>query len=270
MYGLAFVRLFAAFVAMGFRRWSTYRLATAAGAFTNTAFGLIKASITVATVGAAGGTLAGYDAATGATYAWLVQALVAPVNVFQWSELAERVRDGDVAIDLARPVDPQLAYLAAFLGRGAYLFLPRGIPPLLAGALTTGLLLPSTPLPYVIGLVSVMLAVALSFVCWWLVNLVAFWVVEMRGLATLYVVAMSVLSGLIVPVHWFPDWMATLAACTPFPSLLQAPIDVIMARATGVEALSVLAVQAGWLLGMLLLGRLVFARGTATLVVQGG
>ncbi|TDE08970.1 ABC transporter permease [Jiangella asiatica] len=255
---------------MGFRRWSTYRLATAAGAFTNTVFGLIKASITVATVGAAGGTLAGYDAVTGATYAWVVQALVAPVNVFHWSELAQRVRDGDVAVDLARPVDPQFAYLASFLGRGAYQFLPRALPPLLTGALTTGLALPLAPLPYLLGAVSVLLAVALSFACWWIVNLTAFWVVELRGLITLYVVAMSVLSGLIIPVHWFPGWLATVADLTPFPSLLQAPVDVIMGRVEGTEALGVLAVQAGWLLGMLLLGRLVFARGAAKLVVQGG
>ncbi|MBB5786667.1 ABC-2 family transporter protein [Jiangella mangrovi] len=264
------MRLFATFVVLGFRRWSTYRLATVAGAFTNTVFGLIKASITVGAIGAAGGELAGYDAVTGATYAWLVQALVAPVNVFQWSELAYRVRDGDVAVDLARPADPQLMYLAGFLGRAAFQFIPRGAPPLLTGALVTGLALPATPLPYLLGAVSMVLAVAVSFGCWWLVNLVAFWVIEMRGIATLYVVSLSVLSGLIIPVHWFPPWLATLAALTPFPSLLQAPVDVLTARVEGTAALGVLGVQAAWLAGVLLLGRLVFARGTRKLVVQGG
>ncbi|WP_116949675.1 ABC transporter permease [Jiangella endophytica] len=264
------MRLFATLVILGFRRWSTYRLATAAGAFTNTVFGLIKASITVGAIGAAGGTLAGYDALTGATYAWIVQALIAPVNVFNWNELALRIRDGDIAIDLARPLDPQFAYLAGFLGRAAHQFIPRGAPPLLAGALITGLALPSTPLPYLLGLVSITLGISVSFATWWLVNLAAFWLIELRGVLTLNVVAMGILSGLVIPVHWFPDWLATIAGLTPYPSMLQAPADVVMARAEGTAALGILAVQAAWLTGVLLLGRLVFARGARKLVVQGG
>ena len=122
---------------MGFRRWSTYRMATAAGAFTNTVFGFVRAAVVVATVGAAGGALAGYDATAAATYAWLTQALIAPVNVFGWQELALRVRTGDIAVDLSRPVDAQLAFLAADLGRAAFTMIPRGAPPMIAGALTT-------------------------------------------------------------------------------------------------------------------------------------
>ena len=39
-------------------------------------------------------------------------------------------------------------YLAADLGRAAFVVLPRGLPPLLVGALTFGLAMPATPLPY--------------------------------------------------------------------------------------------------------------------------
>jgi ABC-2 type transport system permease protein len=265
-----FAAVFAAYVAMGFRRWSTYRLATAAGAFTNSVFGLIKASITVGAIGAAGGTLAGYDAATGATYAWLAQALIAPVNIFGWQELALRIRSGDVAVDLARPVDPQLAYLAADLGRAAYSFIPRGAPPLLIGAAVTGLTLPASPMPYILGAVSVWLAVMLSFACQWLVNLAAFWLVDLRGVRTLYMAISGVLSGMMVPVHWFPDWLSMLAACTPGPSLIQAPIDVVTGRVDSAGALAVLGTQAAWLVAMLAAGQLVFRSGTRKLVVQGG
>ncbi|HEX6233975.1 MAG TPA: hypothetical protein VFZ63_12695 [Jiangellaceae bacterium] len=37
----------AAMLVNGFRRWATYRMAVAAGAFTNSAFGLIRAYITI-------------------------------------------------------------------------------------------------------------------------------------------------------------------------------------------------------------------------------
>ena len=254
----------------GWRRWSAYRSAALAGAVTNTVFGLIKAAITMGAVGAAGGTLAGYGPVEGATYAWLAQALIAPVNVFWSNDLVDRIRTGDIAVDLARPVDPQLAYLATDPGRAAFSLVPRGAPPLLVGALVTGLALPGQMLPYLLGMVSIVLAVVISFACRWLVSLAAFWLIEMRGAATLYLMVSNVLCGLVVPVHWFPDWMAGVAAATPFPSMLQAPIDVIMGRETGLAALGVIGVQLAWAAAVLLAGRLIWALGTRRLVVQGG
>ena len=86
----------------------------------------------------------------------------------------------------------------------------------------------------------------------------------------LALVASNVLAGLIVPVHWFPDWMATVAACTPFPSMLQAPVDVLSGRDTGWAAVATIGVQLAWLALTVLLGRLVLHRATRRLVVQGG
>lgn len=254
----------------GFRRWATYRLALAAGAFTNTVFGLIRAFITVGAIGAAGGTLAGYDAAAGVTYAFLAQALIAPINIFGWNEFAQRIRTGDVAVDLARPVDPQITYLAADLGRAVYTSIPRGGPPLLAGAVVFGLAMPSTALPYLLGAVALMLAIMVSFACRWLVNLAAFWLLDLRGVLTLYVLSSGLLSGHLLPVHWFPAWLAAIANATPFPSLVQTPIDVVTGRAVGADALALIGVQIGWLVVLLMAGRLVFAAGTRKLVVQGG
>jgi ABC-2 type transport system permease protein len=238
-------RLFAALVAVGFRRWSTYRLAAVAGALANIVFGLVRSAIVTATIAAAGGTLAGYDAVTGPTYVWLTQALVGPVYFFAWNDLALRIRSGDIAVDLPRPVDPQLAALAADLGRAAYQLIPRGAPPLLVGALVTGLALPGDPGPYLLGVLSSVLAVGISFSCRWLVNLSAFWLLDLRGPMSLYLLVTNVLGGLVVPVHWFPGWLAGIAAVTPFPSMLQTPIDVITGRAGGFAALGAARVRTG-------------------------
>ncbi|WP_431936231.1 ABC transporter permease [Micromonospora sp. RP3T] len=262
--------IFVRFFAMGVRRWSTYRLAVAAGAFANTVFGLLRANITVAATAAAGGALGGYDAATVATYVWLGQAFAGAVNFFPWTELAARIRLGDVAVDLARPVDPQLAYLAADLGRAVFQLVPRGAPPLLVGAVVTGLVLPATPWPYALGVLSLLLAVSVSFACRWLVNLTAFWLLDLRGPMAFYQTAISILCGLSVPVHWFPGWLARVAASTPFPSMLQTPIDVVTGRIVGVDAVAAIGVQAAWLAGLLVLGQVVFRFGARRLVVQGG
>ncbi|HEX6196822.1 MAG TPA: ABC-2 family transporter protein, partial [Jiangellaceae bacterium] len=229
-----------------------------------------RAYITVAAIGAAGGTLAGYSAAEGITYAFLAQALIGPVNIFHWTELAERIRTGDVAVDLARPVDPQLAFLAADFGRAAYMLIPRGAPPLLVGATVFGLAMPTEPLPYLLGAVSLVLAVSVSFACRWLANLAAFWLLDIRGVMILYILTTGLLSGHLIPVHWFPGWLAALAHATPFPSIVQTPIDVVTGRVEGLDAMAALGVQAIWLSAMLVVGRWVFTLGTRKLVIQGG
>lgn len=254
----------------GFRRFATYRAATAAGAFTNTVFGLVRASILASAVTGAAAPIDGYTAADVMTFAWLGQALIAPIYMFQWNELALRIRTGDIAVDLARPLDLQARWLAEDLGRALYSALARAPAPLLVGALTVGLAMPSALAPYLLGATSLVLAVIISFGCRFLVSLTAFWLVEVRGVIGTYVAVSNVLCGLLVPVAWFPPWLDLLARATPFPSMLQAPIDVLTGRSAGTQALGVLAVQGLWVAVLLLAGRLVLRRATRKLVVQGG
>jgi viologen exporter family transport system permease protein len=254
----------------GFRRYSSYRAATVAGVVTNSVFGILKASVYVAAVASAGGSLGGYDAKASVTFAWLTQALIAPVHMFTWTELAQRVRTGDVAIDLARPLDLQMSWLATDLGRAAFVLVPRGLPPLLVAAVTFGLTLPAAPLPYLLGALSIVLAVGISFACRFAINLTSLWLIEIRGVNTIYLGVSTLLSGLFVPVRWFPPWLRALAAGTPFPSLLQTPVDLIMGRRTGWAAALVLGVQLLWLAATLALGRVVLARAVRKVVVQGG
>ncbi len=161
---------YAALISAGFRRYSAYPMATLAGGVTNCVFGLLRASVTTGVVAAGGGTVAGYTHASAVSYAWISQAVLAPIAVFTWNDLALRIRTGDIAIDLARPVGLQTQYLLTDLGRAAYQVLPRGIPPLVAGALTFGLVMPATVPPYIAGMISLLLAICISFSCRFLVT----------------------------------------------------------------------------------------------------
>src|SRR5699024_3974486 len=79
---LARVSTYRSVAAAAFRQYSTYRMATAAGVFTNVVFGFIRASILFAAIGGPGGELSGYTIAQAATYVWLGQALLAPIEAF--------------------------------------------------------------------------------------------------------------------------------------------------------------------------------------------
>ncbi len=257
-------------MAAGFRRYAMYRQATLAGAFTNIVFGVIKLSILFAAADAAGGVVAGYDRTALSTYAWLSQGLIAVVYVFSWTEVAQRVRTGDIAIDLIRPIHPITAWLATDLGRAAQACLVRFVAPLAIGGLIYGLRMPDRLATVPLFVVSAALGIVVSFCCRLLVNLAAFWLLDVRGVVTMYVLTSNVLSGLVVPVTLFPDWLRTVAYLTPFPSMLQVPVDIAVERMNVAQAVAAVAVQVGWAAGLLALCSVVLRRGERRLVVQGG
>lgn len=264
------MRVYAELAAAAFRQYSTYRVATAAGVFTNSVFGLIRASVLLATVDLAGGDLNGYTPIRAATYTWLGQALLAPIEVFGTREIADRVKSGDIATDLLRPVSLLPMLLAQKYGRAGFQLIFRGIPPLLIGGLITGISLPTSPLTWILGFASLALAIAVSFLFDAMVNLTAFWLIENRGLETLARSLVLLLSGNMVPVAWFPAWLGAIAAASPFPSMVQTPIDLISGRVTEVDALRAIGIQVAWLVILTLAAQAMLRTGQRRLEVQGG
>lgn len=257
-------------VRAGFARQANYRLAMLAGLVTNVVFGFIRAAILFAAIESAGGNLGGYTAGTISAYVWLSQGLIGAIELSGMAEIGNRVRTGDVAIDFTRPVDLQTWHLAEDMGRAAYTLIPRGVPSVLVGALTVGLVMPTTVLPYVLGAFSIVAGVAISFYGRYAVNILGFWLLDTRGARTLYMVSSGFLAGLYVPVSLFPGWLHTLAYCTPFPSILQTPINVISGKDVGLDAAADLVMQAGWLVALCLLGRWLTSAGRRQLVLNGG
>jgi ABC-2 type transport system permease protein len=250
----------------GYRRYASYRQATLAGLATNMVFGLLRAAVLTAVL-AERGTVAGYDLLTAVTYVWLGQGLITVVLLWGDQELAHRIRTGDVVVDLGRPWDLQAAMLATDLGRAGHAVAMRLLPPAAFGALLFPFRWPERPETWLLFAASVWLAVVVSFGVRFLLNASAFWLLDVRGVMAVWGVVGGVLSGLVVPLAWFPPWAQSVLSWTPFPSLFQSPIDVFTERG---NPLAVLATQLTWAALLLLAGRTVLARGTRRLVVQGG
>ncbi|MFF3056340.1 ABC transporter permease [Streptomyces sp. NPDC057909] len=266
------MRLYAVVAAGGFRRYATYRIATAAGVFTNTVFGFILA-YTYMALWDERPQLGGYDMSQALTYVWLGQALLATCAMMGGGfedELMERIRTGDVAIDLYRPVDLQMWWLAGDLGRAAYQLMARGIAPMVLGALVFPLALPTSPGIWLAYLVSVTLGVVVSFAVRYLVALSAFWLMDGAGASQIAFLAGLFFSGMLLPLTLFPGLLGEVARALPWSALLQVPADVFLGKHTGWGLVEAFAFQGGWALALLLAGRLVQSVATRRVVVQGG
>ncbi len=265
-------RLYAAVARGSFRRYATYRVATAAGVFTNTVFGLILAYTYIALWDERPG-LGGYDQEQAITFVWLGQALLTVMALMGGGfegELIERIRTGDIAVDLYRPADLQAWWLASDLGRALFQLLGRGIVPVAAGALVFQLALPADPLRWAAFLLAVVFGAVVSFALRFLVALTAFWLLDGAGVTQVTMLAGTFFSGMLLPLNVFPGALGEVARALPWSALLQVPADVFLGRHTGLGLLRTYVFQLGWAAVLLTAGRLLQAAATRRVVVQGG
>jgi ABC-2 type transport system permease protein len=263
--------LYAAVAARSFRRFSTYHAATLTGIFTNSVFGVIFSYAYQAVWGHQ--SHGGYDSTDAITYVWIGQALLMTVAVWgggTTDDLAERIRTGDVAIDLYRPVGLIGWYLAGDLGRAAYHFLARGLGPTVLGVLLFHIALPDGPVAGLAFLVSLALAVVTSFAIRFLVACSAFWLLDQTGIRTMSGLVAIFLSGMVLPLVIFPEPLRSIAYALPWASYLQTPADIWLGHRTGTALATALALQLLWIAVLLAICQAVLGAATRKVVVQGG
>ena len=255
----------------GYRRYAAYPAATWAGILTNTVFGFIQAYVLLALFETRDD-IGGYDATDDAD---VRLADAGDARRPSGSSATPTLPSGSSAVTLRRTSSgPCIRCAQAWPSTTAVpcttqLF--RGLPPLVVGAIVFDLTAPSNPLVWAVFLVSVVLAIAVSFAFRFLYNLAAFWLLDYRGAMRIAVAVAAFFSGFIIPVRFFPDWLQTLAYATPFPSMLQLPVDVFVGVHDRVQSSSPRSrCRLGWLLALLATCYAVFSRGTRKLVVQGG
>jgi ABC-2 type transport system permease protein len=254
-----------------FHRSSTYRGATFAGAFTNTVFGFLRVYILLAVLEVRPGT-GGFDAIDAVTFTFLTQGLLAVSFALGGdTDIATRIRTGDVVSDLYRPVDFQGYWLATDLGRAAFTMLFRGIPPLAFAALFFELRLPSSAMTWIAFVASVWLGAVVAFAIRFASSLSGFWLLDARGVGQITSLVTLFFSGVTIPLTFLPDTAARVVAWLPFAGLAQLPAEVFLGKHDGaLHLLSVLGRQAVWAVVLLALGRAITRRAFHKVVVQGG
>ncbi|MFE9772934.1 ABC transporter permease [Streptomyces sp. NPDC005931] len=262
-------RLYAAVAAGTFRRFATYRAATAAGVFTNTAFGVVLASTYLA-LWDERPHLGGYDQAQAVTYVWLGQALYATLALQGGGaerDLMARIRTGEIAVDLYRPADLQLWWLASDVGRALFQMLGRGVVPFAFGALVFPMALPAEFSAWAACLVALLLAAVVSFAIRYLAALSVFWLMDGMGVSQALMIAGVFFSGMVLPLNVFPGAFGDVVRVLPWAAQVQMPADVLMGET---DPLRAFAFQAVWAVVLLAAGRLLQSAATRRVVVQGG
>jgi ABC-2 type transport system permease protein len=254
---------------MSLQRELSYRTANIAGMITNVFFGVLRASVLIALIGARD-SVAGYSVRDAVTYTGITQALLSYVAIFGWWEVMSTVRSGEIATDLSRPMDYFAYWFARDAGRAFAQLAMRGLPILALYALVYRIVLPPSVINAVATVISLLLALTVSFAFRFLVNLAAFWTPDATGIGRLCWTANGALSGMIVPLALLPPVLAQITRLLPFAAMANTPTEIYLGIVSGPSLLGALALQAFWALALVVACRVTLAAGVRRLVVQGG
>ncbi|MEG6522502.1 ABC transporter permease [Desulfotomaculum sp. 1211_IL3151] len=185
-------------------------------------------------------------------------------------EIQERVRTGDIAMELLRPYDYPLRMLFSDFGSIAFYFLTAILPlyGLLFYLLDTTL--PSSLYQWSMFVVSAVLGYLLRYCIELTFGLFSFWLVETGGVEDIFYFSISLFSGSVIPLWFFPGWLATLAGWLPFQAIFFVPNSIFIGELTGQALIHALLGQVMWLIVFYAVLRYVWLKASRKVVVQGG
>jgi ABC-2 type transport system permease protein len=260
-----------------FQLMLAYRAAALAGFATQCWWGGIKIMVFAAFY-ATNAAAAPISLADAITYVWLGQALLALLPWVADPEIAQAVRTGGVGYDRLRPLDSYGYWYARTLGWMLARVLPRAALMLLAAGIVLPLVgleewawrLPSGVAAAVLFVPAFVLMVTLSVSVLMLANIVVAASLDVRGVNAVLTPLVTVFSGGLLPLNFYPDSLRPLLHLQPLAGLVDIPFRVYFADLAGAAALEGLALQAGWTVVLVAIGRLAMERMMRRLEMQGG
>ena len=206
------------------------------------------------------------------TYVWLQQAFFRMI-LSSDPDLANKIRTGDIAYDLCRPLQLYGYYYARILAQKLLGSLLRAAPMLVFAACLPrgwGLALPAS-LP---ALAVALLGLVLGLLCVCTLENITVGItmrtLDPRGVQAMLNLLMMTLSGNILPLTLFPDSWQRAITLLPYAQLLDSPIRLYTGDAPVTDAARILMIQAGWVLLLTLLGIWLWNRHQRRIVLQGG
>jgi len=260
---------YAATVSARFRMLMQYRGAALAGVVTQVFWGFLRVMIFTAFYESTSArqpmTLA---QTTG--YLWLCQAFLVLVMMGADSELAAMIRSGNVAYDLVRPVDLYGYWLArSFSSRAAPMVLRAG-PILLVAAAVGQLHWPASAVRGALFAVSIALGLVLASVMYATVTISLLWTISGDGVARIAPPVIFFLSGLIIPLPLFPNFVQPVLRTLPFRGLVDVPFRIYLGQMPAGAIGPGILQQVIWIVALAILGRMLLAIGLKRVVAQGG
>ena len=184
--------------------------------------------------------------------------------------ITDSVRKGTVAIDMMRPVNIFKVYFAENLGSVTALFFQNLLPVFIIGSLLVKVPLPANALSGLLFLVSLTLAFLINWFIAVIFGMMAFSIIEMSALIQVKKHLIRLLSGSMIPIWFFPEWLRNILEFLPFMYIYQMPLNIYVGQYTSSSLAMGLTVQYVWVIVLYVCFRFLEKRVTSKVMIQGG
>jgi len=194
-----------------------------------------------------GGSVQGFTAGYFAAY-YIVWTLVRNMNiVFGAPYWEQRIREGDLAGALVRPLHPLHFDIAYFAG-WKVVVIALWIPLAIGLSLVFDPVLDPRPLEITVFAVAIWGAYLLRTMFQSTLGMLCFWTTRGAAIFDLWMTLELLLSGRLVPLPLMPDWVQTISWFLPFQWAFYFPIESLVGDLSDAELARGLAVQLLWIL----------------------
>jgi ABC-2 type transport system permease protein len=185
-------------------------------------------------------------------------------------EIAEEIKSGAVAIQLIRPYQYLLGKLTGAFGEGIFRLTFWMLPGMAAATVLFDIRWPENPSTLGLWALATLLAFFINGLLNLVFGLITFFLHNAQGLRWAKRLATDLLSGLFIPLHFYPPWAAAVIRLLPFQAIAYLPTMIFTGNLQGQAAWEAIGLQVGWILVLSVGVSLLWRRARRYLVVQGG
>ena len=263
------IKSYIAVLSARFRALLQYRAAAFAGFGTQLFWGLIRVMIFEAF----------YRSSTApqpmtvdevVTYIWLGQTFLVLIIIHADPDVRDMVRSGNIVYELVRPANLYFFWYSHAIAQRTAPGVFRALPMFITASLFFNLQMPPNISATCAWLVSMLFAVLISAAITNLLNISLLWTISGEGIGYLLTALTWLLSGVTIPLLFFPDWAQATINILPFRYIMDIPFRFYLGHIPPEQIWYHLPFQIAYLIALITVGHLVLTRGIRRLVAQGG
>lgn len=186
-------------------------------------------------------------------------------------KISSEVKDGSIAINLIRPINYERRMLFEGLGDVFYNF----VVVFILGIVAVTILLYNFSMTLTIGqifayIISITMGIMLNFYYSYTFGLLSFKLTNLWGLSQIMGAIVQLLSGMLIPIVFFPTFAQKIFNFLPFSSMIYTPTMIYLGKLTGNQLYKALFIQFIWVCILSFIAKAMWKKLIKHLVILGG
>ncbi len=196
------------------------------------------------------------------------------MSVFFMNDVEQRVmrsvEKGTIAVEMLKPINLYGIFFFEDLGKLTALLFQSLIPIVLIGSIFIAAPKPVSTSAFLLFIVSLVMAYLIHWLLAACFSMWAFVTINMTPLLQVKKHLIRLLSGSIIPLWFFPDWLASILNCLPFVYIYQLPLDIFIGKEDMTNLLPRMGIQVAWVMVLFVLFTILQKNVLKKVMIQGG